>query len=321
MKLLKIFSCLIAAACFLPPAHAQNDAWPSRPIKIITPSPVGVGSDAFARLYADQLSRELKVPVVVENRPGALATIGTAAVAKAPADGYTLLFSTGNPFTMAPFLLSKLPYNPNKDFIPITQVLRGGSFIVANKDVPVTNLRELVQMAKSSPGKVTFASYGSGSTAHIGFELLQDAAGIEMLHVPYKQSALPDVVSGQVMLGWEPPASALPNIKGGRLRAIAYTGSSRSQVLPDVPTLAETFPGTELFSWAAFWVPAGTPPAIVMRLNTVINDITNSPDTLKAIHNAGNEAIRSNSTETAEIIKREAESMGRLIKAKNIKLD
>ena len=324
MKTPRILSvCLTAcmAALSAVPSLAQTDAWPSKPVKIITPTPVGVGSDAFARLYADKLSKLLNAPFIVENKPGALATIGTDAVAKAPPDGYTILFSTANPFTLAPFLLSRLPYNPDKDFIPITQIFRGGSFVVANKEVPAKNLHDLVALAKSKPGKITFASYGPGSTAHIGFELVQDAAGVEMLHIPYKQGALPDVIGGQVMLGWEPPVSALPHIKAGRIQAIAYTGSKRSPAMPEVPTLSETYPGLELFSWAGFWVPAGTPVAIQQKLFAAITAVSKLPEVRQVIEDAGNEAIGTTPAEMADSIKREAQTMGKLIKAKNIKLD
>jgi tripartite-type tricarboxylate transporter receptor subunit TctC len=320
MKSLRLFHLLLACLAVLP-ALAQQDTWPTRPIKIITPTPAGVGSDAFSRRYAEQMAIALKVPVVVENKPGALATLGTDLVAKAPADGYTVLFSTANPFTIAPFLLSRLPYNPEKDFIPVTQIFRGGSFLVANKDVPVKSLRELVALAKASPGKISFASYGPGSTSHIGFELFQDAAGVDLLHIPYKQGAMADVIGGQVMLGWEPPVSALPHIKAGKLRALAYTGSTRSTAMPDVPTLSELYPGLEVFSWVGVWVPAGTPPAIVQRLYSVIGTITKSPEMQRFIAEAGNDPIGPTPTETAAIIRREADVMGTLIKAKNIKLD
>ena len=172
---------------------------------------------------------------------------------------------------MTPFLLSKLPYDPEEDFIPVTQIFRGGSFLVVNKDVPVKSLQDLVALAKSKPGKVTFASYGLGTTSHLGFELFQDATGVEMLHIPYKQGAMVDVVGGQVMVGWEPPVSALPHIKSGKVRALAYTGSKRSTVLPDVPTLAEAYPGLEVFTWLASGFPRKTPADIVARLHREID--------------------------------------------------
>ena len=320
-KLATLWGAALALTLASAGAQAQSGAWPQRPIRIITPTPAGVGSDVFARAYAERLGQMLKTPVVVENRPGALAAIGTDAVAKAAPDGYTILFSTSNPFTMTPFLLSKLPYNPQTDLVPVTQALKGGSFIVANPSVPAKNLVELVALAKKDPGRVSFASYGSGSTAHLGFELLQDAAGIELLHVPYKQSAMPDVIAGQVMLGFEPPISALPNIRAGRVKPIAYTGSQRSAALPDVPTLAERYPGLEVFTWLGFWLPAKTPPEIVDRFNREIRAATQSPEMQKLIVEAGLEPMGTTPEETRAIVRREAEAMGKLIKAKNIRID
>lgn len=302
-------------------AWAQTAEWPSRPIRIVTPTPAGVGSDAFARAYADKLTKALNVGVVVENKPGALATLGTDTVAKAAPDGYTVLFSTSNPFTTVPFLLPRIPYDPKTDFTPVMQALRGGSFIVASNTLPARSMAELVALAKSQPGKISFASYGLGTTSHLGFELIQEAAGIEMLHVPYKQGVLPDLMSGQVMLGFEPPISALPNIKAGRVRALAYTGSKRSPALPDVPTLAELYPGLEIFTWLGFWVPAKTPAAVVQRLHQELSTINRSPEMVKYITDAGLDITSTTPAEAEAIIKRDAEVMGKLIKAKGIKLE
>ncbi|WP_432730652.1 Bug family tripartite tricarboxylate transporter substrate binding protein [Variovorax sp. W6] len=320
MKFARPLLAALAAATLSATAWSQA-AWPSRPIRIITPTPVGVGSDLFARAYADRLARALNTPVVVENRPGALASIGTDAVAKAAPDGYTILFSTSNPFTMTPFLLSKMPYDAKNDLVPVTQALKGGSFILANAAVPVKNIPELVAMAKREPGRISFASYGSGTTSHLGFELFQEAAGIELLHVPYKQSAAPDLIAGQVQLGFEPPVSALPNIKSGRVKALAYTGNKRSAAMPNVPTLSETYPGVEVFTWLGFWVPAKTPPAIIERLNKEIVAITHSPELAKLINDAGLDPIGSTPAEAAATVDREAQAMSRLIKAKNIRID
>ena len=308
-------------ACLLSSAWAQDpSAWPApgRQLKIITPTPVGVGSDIFARAYADQLGKVLGIPVIVENRPGALSTLGTAAVAKAAPDGYTLLFSTSNPFTISPFLLSKTTYNPKSDLEPITQALRGGSFIVATPSLPASNLTELVALARKRPGQISFASYGSGSTAHLGFELLQQAADIQLLHVPYKQSAAPDLMAGQVALGFEPPILALPNIKSGRLKAIAYTGARRSPALPEIPTLAESYPGLEVFTWLGFWAPAHTAPEILDKLNKAIVGITHSTELRQLIQDAGLDPIGATPAQTAQAIAQESRIMGQLIKAKGI---
>lgn len=316
---------LLSVLCLLfalgAPAAAQAQPYPAKPVRIVIPYPAGGPVDAIGRRLAEALQRQTGQPFVIDNRSGASGSIGADAVAKAAPDGYTILFSTSNPFTMTPFLLSKLPYNPQTDLVPVTQALKGGSFIVANPSVPAKNLVELVALAKKDPGRVSFASYGSGSTAHLGFELLQDAAGIELLHVPYKQSAMPDVIAGQVMLGFEPPISALPNIRAGRVKPIAYTGSQRSAALPDVPTLAERYPGLEVFTWLGFWLPAKTPPEIVDRFNREIRAATQSPEMQRLIAEAGLEPMGTTPEETRAIVRREAEAMGKLIKAKNIRID
>lgn len=313
---------LLAAAlqAVATPAPAQAP-WPGHPIKIITPSPVGVGSDLFARAYAERLSEALNTPVYVENKPGALSVTGTDAVAKSRPDGYTVLFSTSNPFAITPFLFSRLPYDPQADFVAVTQALRGGSFIVANNAVPIKSVPDLVAAARREPGRISYASYGSGSTAHLGFELLQDASGARLLHVPYKRAALPDVMAGHVMLGFEPPVSALPAIRSGKLTAIAYTGNRRSAVLPDVPTVAESYPGVEIFTSLGFWVPAGTPASIVERLNREIQAVTHSAGMQRMIAEAGLEPMSTTPAEAAAAIRRETEVMGRLIKAKGITVD
>jgi tripartite-type tricarboxylate transporter receptor subunit TctC len=185
----------------------------------------------------------------------------------------------------------------------------------------VKSLRELVDAAKARPKGISYASYGPGSTSHVGMELLQDAAGIDLLHVPYKQGALTDVMGGQVMIGFEPAVSALPNIRSGKLRAIAYTGDRRSTALPDVPTMAELYPGVEMISWIGFWVPAKTPPAVIQRLHKEVSAITQSAEMQKIIADAGLEPANTTPEQTAAIVKKDADTMGRLIKAKGIRLE
>jgi len=310
-----------AALALAAPAHAQPAAWPNAPIRIVTPTPVGVGSDAFTRLYAELLGKSLKTTVIVENRPGAAGTLGTDAVAKAAPNGQTLLVSTSLPFTTAPYLLAKVPYNAQKDFVPIAQLYRGGSFVIAGPAFPGRTLKDLVAIAKKSPGTINYASYGPGSTAHLGIELLQDAAGIEMAHIPYKQSAVPDLMGGQVMIGWEPPVSALQNIRSGKVRALAYSGDARSPAMPDVPTLAESYPGLTMFTWVGVWAPADTPDAIVQRLQTAFASISKEPDLLKALIDAGSEPMATTQAQMRAEIEREAQAMSRLIKAKHITIN
>jgi tripartite-type tricarboxylate transporter receptor subunit TctC len=176
-------------------------------------------------------------------------------------------------------------------------------------------------MARASPGKINFATYGPGTTGHIGLELIQDAAGIEMLNVPYKTSALPDLIGGQVNVSFEPPASAISQIKSGKVKALAYTGGKRNPAMPDVPTMSETYPGLEMPSWLGVWVAAGTPPAIVQRLHAEFAKATNTPEVTKRLLENGLEPAITSPDETALLIQREAEAMGRIIKAKNIKIE
>jgi tripartite-type tricarboxylate transporter receptor subunit TctC len=299
---------------------AAQDAWPSRIIRIITPSPAGVGADAFARLYAEQLGKALGVTVIVENKPGAAGTLGTDAAAKAAPDGYTLLLTTSLPMTVVPHLFAKLPYSVS-DLVPVAQLYRGGSFVVASTSFGSNSIKDLVSLAKQKPDSIPYASYGAGGTAHLGMEQLQDAADIKLVHIPYKQSAMIDVSSGRITIGFEPPVSALPYIRSGRVKALAYTGDKRSPTLPDVPTLAETYPGLEVFTWIGVWAPRGTPEAIVRRLHAAINAATNVPDVQKAIADAGSEPMNTSPAQMQAMVDTESDRMGKLIKAKNITLN
>jgi len=314
--------CLALLAALPAAGWTQTAAWPAgQPIKIVTPSPVGVGSDTFARLYGERLGHELKTAVLVENRPGASSTLGTDAVAKSAPNGLTLLFSTSLPFTTAPYLLPRLPYNAQKDLLPVAQLYRGGSFIVASQSFPGRMLKDLVAAAKLAPDKINYASYGPGSTAHLGMEMLQDAAGIQLSHIPYKQSPLPDLMGGLIQIGWEPPVSALPNIKAGKLKALAYSGDQRSPALPDVPTLSELYPGVVLFTWVGLWAPAGTPEAVIQRLQKALLAINHDPEIAKALADVGNEPMQTTPAQMAQTLEQEAKSMSALIKAKHITMN
>jgi tripartite-type tricarboxylate transporter receptor subunit TctC len=315
----RVFALALAAmAAQTAGVAAAQEAWPTRTIRIVTPSPAGVGADAFARLYAEHLGRALGVTVIVENKPGAAGTLGTDTVAKAAPDGYTVLLTTSLPMTVVPHLFSKMPYKVDSDFTPIAQLYRGGSFVIAAPSFAGSSIKDLVSQAKQKPEAVAYASYGAGGTAHLGMELLQDAAAIKLLHIPYKQSAMTDISSGQVSIGFEPPVSALPNIRNGRVKALAYTGDKRSAALPDVPTLAESFPGLEVFTWIGVWAPRGTPAPILQRLQAAFNAATKLPEVQKAIADAGNDPMSSTPAQMQANVDQESERFGKLIKAKNI---
>ena len=303
---------------------ACTGAWAqlaSGTMRIVTPTPVGVGTDTFARLYAELLAKSLNTTVIVENRPGASGMLGADSVAKAQPNGSTLLLSTSLPLTTAPHLFAKVPYNAQKDFVPVAELYGGGSFLVAGAGFKAHTLAELVALARRQPGAITYAAYGTGGTAHVGMERLQDAAGIRLLQVPYKQSALNDVISGQVDLGFEPPASALPHIRSGRLTALAYTGDKRSAALPEVPTLAEAYPGLVIRSWVGVWVPAGTPEAVVQRLHAAFMKANADPQLLRTMADVGALPLEASREQMRTDVEQESKEMRELITAKNIRIE
>ncbi len=259
--LVKWLAILVAASALA--AHAQ---YPNKPIKMVVPFPAGGTTDIMARAVAADLQKVFGQPVVVENKAGAGGNIGSDFVAKAPADGYTLLMGTVGTHAINVALYPKMPYDAVKDFVPISLVAGVPNVLVAAPGFPVNSVKDLIDMAKKSPDKTTFASSGNGTSIHLSGELFKQLAGVQMTHVPYKGSsaALPDVMSGQVNVMFDNAPSVMPQIKGGKLKAIAVTSGTRSPALPNVPTIAEAgLPGFEATSWFGVLAPAGTPKDIV----------------------------------------------------------
>lgn len=314
-KLMAIF-----ITCLYVQVSAQ-DAWPKKSIRIVVPTAPGVAPDIFARLYANELTKIYKEAVVVDNKPGAAALLGVDTVAKAPADGYTILYAFNAPFTMNPHLYSKLPYDAEKDFVPITQNLKGAYFVVTSMNSPHKTMRELITFAKENPDKVSYASYGVGSAAHLAFALIEERAGLQALHVPYRLSALPDVMSGVVTVTTEPNGSIIPFIQSGQVRALAYLGSSRHPLFPDLPTVGEIIPGYEVLGWHGLWVKSGTPKPVIDRLSSDLLRITKSPEMVKKMAEVGFEPSGTSPAETAAIIRRESADWGKLIRSRGIKAD
>ena len=302
------------------PAMAES-AYPNRPVKLIVPAPPGTGPDVMARLYAEQLGRRFDQQFTVENRAGATGNIGAEAAAKAPGDGYTLLYAFNQIATINPHLFNKLTYDVQKDLLPVSLTLTTGYILLASNKFQANNLADVISLAKQSPGKIPFASYGSGTAAHLAFELIQDETNTRFLHVPYKQGAVADVMGGQVSMLFEPFTSAVPFAKSGKLKALAVTTSKRLAELPSVPTLAETLPGFELVGWQGIWAPVGTPTDIINRLQSEISKISQSPEMQKRIRELGSEPVGSTPQEMARTITTESARWGALIKAKNIHLD
>ena len=254
----------LAAAAF----GAAAQAYPSRPVKVIIPFPPGGTLDAVGRQLAQKLGEQMGQPFVVENRAGGNGTIGAGLVAQAPADGYTLLFNAST-FTTAPMTMKSVPYGVIKDFTPISLVAKAPLSVAINKNLPVTDVKSLIAYAKANPGKMTFAVGSIGSAGHLSTELLKRAGGIEYTVVPYKGTApaFQDLIGGQIDGFIDPILGSLQYHKSGMLRVVAVTGDKRAPSLPDVPTVAETIPGFEFYSWYGLWAPAKLPAEITHKLN------------------------------------------------------
>ncbi|MEQ1516605.1 MAG: tripartite tricarboxylate transporter substrate binding protein, partial [Usitatibacteraceae bacterium] len=263
----------IAASALLlaPVLHvAAQDKYPSRPVKIVLGFPPGQATDTVARAIAQKLTESLGQIFIVENKPGASGSIGTDFVAKSAPDGYTLVMGSSGVLAVNPSLFSKLPYDPVRDFAPITVVVSVPLFMIANPNFPPNNIKELVAYAKANPGKIAYASSGSGITNHLAMELFKSVAGIDMLHVPYKGGppAVTDLIGGQVQVMFETGPGALPHVKSGKLKAIAVSSLKRSAAMPSLPTVAESgYPGFESIAWIAISAPAGTTKDIIAKLN------------------------------------------------------
>ena len=260
-------------------ASAQGAAWPSRPIRIIVPYPPGGVGDTFTRSLAQQLSERLGQPVLIDNKPGASQIIGAEAAAKAAPDGYTMFLGSVTSLAINARSMKRLPYDPIKDFAPIAMCFGTPMYLVVNPAVPAKTVTELIALAKSRPGQLSFASIGQGGSLHLAGELFKSMTGVDLTHVAYKGSApaLADVIAGQVNMIFDPGVSSLPHVKTGKLRALAITSSRRSDSTPDIPTLSEAgVPGYEASLWFGLVAPAGTPGAIVSKLSGEVTQIVRS---------------------------------------------
>lgn len=264
-----------------PAAQAQAQGYPAKPVQLVVPFPPGGAVDIVGRLVGKKLGDRLGQPVVIENKGGAGTIVGAAYVAGAPADGYTLLISSGSTFTVNPALNAKLPYDPLKSYEPIGLVARVPLILLANRDVPIGNLKQLISAVGATPGKYVYGSFGSGTTGHFAAELMWSAIGIKLMHVPYKGSApaMGDLIGGQIPFTIDTVAAALPQLKSGRIKAIAVTGASRATQLPEVPTVAESgFAGFSADSWLAVVAPRGLPADVRARLHKALADTMADPE-------------------------------------------
>jgi len=317
---------LAAGACatgLLQPFTAAAQNWPTRPIRIVVPFATGGSADVYARFLAQRLPDLLGQSVVVENRPGAGAVIGTDAVAKAPADGYTLLLMS-NTHTVNETLVANKPYNLTRDFVAVAPINSSDLIFVAHPSVPANNVRELMKLAKERPGKLNYASSGTGTPYHMAGELFKAMSGVYLVHIPYKGSsgARTDLLGGQVDLMFDAVTTMVEQVKAGKVKAIATTGTQRSAVLPDVPTVNESgVPNYEATIWLGVLAPKGTPQPVVNRLNEAISKIVATPEVQQNWSRQGATAMVMNPQEFDKYLHEDIAKWARLIKTANIKPD
>ncbi len=304
-------------------AQVALAAYPDKPITLIVPWAAGGSTDILARAIAEHMGKSLGQPVVVDNRAGASGNIGSNLVAKAKPDGYTLLIGSMSTHAMNPALMSSMPFRGADDFTPIALVANVINTMVINPSVPAKDLREFIAYAKANPGKLAYASAGGGSTNHLSAEMFKKAAGIDMLHVPYKGGApaVVDTVSNQTQVLFSAGTQTLPHVKAGKLRLLAVTEPKRSPLLPGTPTVAETLPGFDMSVWYAAFGPAGMPPELVTRLNTEINKALAVPEVRARMDAMGVELVKSTPEQLATSLRRDTERYDKVIKELGIKLD
>lgn len=307
----------LAAAAAAAPFAVQAQAYPTKPVTIVVPFAAGGTTDILARVIGQALNKELGQAVVVDNRAGAGGNIGAALAAKATPDGHTLFMGTVGTHAINQSLYKKLPYDPIKDFAPLTRVAMVPNLLVANPGKPYKNVKELVAYAKANPGKVNFGSSGSGSSIHLSGELFNSLAKVDMVHVPYKGSApaVTDLVAGQIDIMFDNMPSAIQHVRSGRLKALAVTTAKRSPELPDVPTVAEAgVPGYEATSWFGMFAPANTPAPVVARLNAALLKVLADPEVKKKLAEQGAEPHGEKPEQFAEFIRLETAKWSKVVK-------
>jgi len=310
-------ACAALAGLVSSAAAGAAETYPAKPIRFIVPAAAGGPTEIVTRLLAEKMSDSMGVPVVVEAKPGAGGNIGADAVAKAAPDGYTVLMGTIGTHAINQTLYRSLPFDPIKDFAPVTQVVSYPLMVVCNPKLPVRNVSELIAYAKAHPGALNRASGGSGTSMHMSGELFNEMAGISMQHIPYKGSlpALTDVMGGQADLAFDSMVVALPLVKAGKLRALAVTGPQRSPAAPDVPAIAETVPGYAMTSWIGVFAPAGTPRPIVDRLQREIAKALTDPKIKEQLVSQAADPVGSTPDDFARFVREETRKWAPIVKA------
>lgn len=325
IKLLTAFA-VAAPLLYQGATFAQTAPWPNKPVKVIVSGAAGSGTDIAARLVTDPLSRIFGQPFVIDNRAGANGIIGTDAVAKAPADGYTLLFTYAAAQVVNQALYDKLPYDGAKDFAAIAQIGAGGNLLVVPPSMPVKDLKEFIAYVRSKPeNELSYGSWGNGSGGHLSMEAFKQQTGLKMQHIPYKSSAAvnTDLIGGQIQVAFSAMASAMPLVQAGKMKAIAVSGPYRVTALPDVKTMTEQGVKFDLTAWYGMFAPAGTPRAIVNAINKEVLKMGSNPQTLALwIKTLGLSEIPLKTPEQfAETVRNDIRDWGAIVKSGNIKVD
>jgi tripartite-type tricarboxylate transporter receptor subunit TctC len=321
--MLRIALSLLVSLALVLPAHAQG-TYPDHPLRIIVPFPPGGPADVLARLAGDQLSQSFGQAVVVENKPGAGGNIGMELGAKAAADGYTLILAPVGNLTVSPYIYSRLPYDPQRDFAPVTVLAAFPNILVVNAAVPAKSVRDLIALAKAKPGTLNFASPGNGSGAHLAGELLKRMAGVDLVHVPFNgvAPAMNAVLAGDVQIFFAQTSAALPQLKSGRVVALGVASLKRIDAAPELPTLAESgLPGFDDTSWYSLVVPARTPPDRVARIQTTLARAFAKPEVREKIAGLGAEPVADTPAEFASLLQTESARWRQLAREANIHAD
>ena len=305
-------------------AQAVAQTYPDKPVRLIVPLSAGSAVDTLARIPAQKLSEMWGQQMIVDNRVGANGIIGTEAAAKSPPDGYTLLLANDAALATSPALYPKLPYDPLRDFAPITLAASIPVILVVHSSFPANDVKELVQQAKSRPGQIHYASGGNGSAQHVPMEMFKQAAGIDLVHVPYKGlgPAFNDVVAGQIPVMFAGLSNVFPHIKSGRIRALAIGSARRSAAMPDLPTMQEAgVAGFDYAAWAGFLAPAGTPAPIIEKLNSDLVKVLGLPDVKEKLSALGFEIAPGTPAEFGDLIRREMAKVAKVVKEAGIRVD
>ncbi|MFO1196786.1 MAG: tripartite tricarboxylate transporter substrate binding protein [Burkholderiaceae bacterium] len=306
------------------PRRVLGAGYPERPVRMVVGFPPGQSLDIVARIVAERLGAVLGQPVVVENRAGAAGIIAHEAVRNAPPDGYTLLISSSGSLAINPSLYRKLPYDPVRDFAPIVAINASPMYLATRTAMPVSSVVEMIPYVKARPGKLTYGSGGSGLTGHIAMEMLKDAAGLDLLHVPYKGSApmITDLISGQVDFCIEPSSSILPQARAGKVRLLGVTTSKRQEAMPELPTIAEQgVADFEAMTWSGLLAPAGTQVAIVEQLNRAMNQVLEHPEVVARIRGNGSATVGGSRADFERFVRAEIARWGRAVRASGAQVD